>query len=113
MEVKPNKKDEPENWLPDEFITWSEVVYFWNCSYDFVERNRRKCDELHIPEECRCDMCQKELKKNYKTLYYDICDEGTRWYAQPAPDRKPSKVGLTCMKAFKKAHNLKYGEKES
>lgn len=35
------KKTEPENRLPDEFITMSEVVYFWNCSYDFAERNRQ------------------------------------------------------------------------
>lgn len=108
---KTTKADLPENWLPGEFITWSEVVYFWNHDYAFVDRNRDKCNKENVPEECRCDMCQKELKKNYVTLYWTGTESSeSRWYARPGEGREPSKIGATCIKAFVKAHHLKYGD---
>lgn len=111
-DVTPDKNDKLENWQPDEYVSWSDVTYFWKYGYDFVDKNREKCDRLGVSEDCRCDLCQKELKKNYKTLYWsgDNPASESRWYAHPGPGRILTKIGSTCMKAVEKAHHQKYRE---
>lgn len=108
-----------KNWGPDDFVSWDEVQYFVCHSHEFVDRNIEKCNKEGVPEDCRCSICQKELKHGYKTLYWkaptqeEIDADGrgssSRWYAVPAKDREPAKVGNTCMKAFTQAHKKIYG----
>lgn len=108
------------NWGPNDFVRWDEAAYYWCHDYRFVDRNREKCDREGVPEDCRCSICQKEIKKGYKTLYWkspteeeymaDGRDSSSRWYAVPGEDREPTKVCNTCFKSFIQAHKKIYGK---
>ena len=99
-----------ENWGDEDFVTWDDVQYYCNHSYETVERNEMRCDKLGIPQDQRCYFCQKALNNGYKTLYTSNDHSDIEYYAQPnANHRIPVKVGKTCAKAFEKAHADKYG----
>ena len=83
-----------ENWQPDDFVTWDDVQSYVNHDADFCERNWRRCERLGIPKDCRCGLCQKELKRGYKTLY--IIDNTIDYYAHPQPNSHEIKVFFFC-----------------
>lgn len=103
----------------EKYVNWEEVAYYWNYGMDFVEKNMRKSDKMGVPLDCRCELCQKPLSKNYKTLYYkvpfenEIDDRGSsgRYYLNQVHGSTPVKIGNTCFKAFIKAFQDIYNDK--
>ncbi len=99
-----------ETWAPDEFVTWDEYQYYCEHGGDWVDRNRERSDRLGVPSSQRCYCCEKPIKNGYKTLYISDDLNDIEYYAQPnASHRTPVKIGKTCVKAFEKAHQDKYG----
>ena len=99
-----------ETWAPDEFVTWDEYQDYCNHSNDWLLQNMERCDKLGIPQDERCDFCQKPLKGPHKILYG--CDDhnDVKYYAHPNKNHNDlARVGKTCAKAFEKAHKDKYG----
>ena len=103
-----------ELWRPHEFVTWDEYSDYCNHQQSWVDSNWEKYKD--IPESEKCECCCKPLRGKFKMLYYvtDFSDlEGrgssTRYYNEPATNRKPIRIGLTCAKAFEKAHQKQYG----
>lgn len=101
----------------EKFVNWDEVKPYWNYGFDFVDKNWERSNRLGIPDDCRCELCQKALKDGYKTLYFRIPSEeeyndggsSSRYYLNPVPGSKPIKIGKTCYKSFVKAFKNKYG----
>ena len=112
MEQRPPKKvdyDKFENWGPDEFVSWEEYQDYCNHSGDWMYKNMLKCEELGIPPEERCNLCQRPLKNGYKTAYYTTADNGVSlFFNNPKEGSKEVKIGRTCLRALERAHHDKY-----
>lgn len=103
-----------ENWRSHEFVTADEYSFYCNHSAAWAEKNYFRYQ--HLPQDEKCLMCCKPLKGKFKILYAlvefdDLEGRGssTRYYNEPAPNRHPIKIGITCAKAFEKAHQQQYG----